>query len=95
MISRIHQNLQESLSYYTQLYIRGRQNCISTITSTQKYYAIAPIVRINQTNLIIFRLRNYKDLESIIEELSALAPNNTLLEMYNEAAKDPYSFFIH
>ena len=36
-----------------QLYIRGRHNCISTITSTQKYYAIAPIVRINQTNLII------------------------------------------
>ena len=77
-----------------QLYIRGRHNCISTITSTQKYYAIAPIVRINQTNLIIFRLRNYKDLESIIEELSALAPKNTLLQMYNEAVKDPYSFLF-
>ena len=77
-----------------QLYIRGRHNCISTITSTQKYYAIAPIVRINQTNLIIFRLRNYKDLESIIEELSALAPKNTLLQIYNEAVKDPYSFLF-
>ncbi len=77
-----------------QLYIRGRHNCISTITSTQKYYAIAPIVRINQTNLIIFRLRNYKDLESIVEELSALAPKSTLLQMYNEAVKDPYSFLF-
>jgi hypothetical protein len=77
-----------------QLYIRGRHNCISTTTSTQKYYAIAPIVKINQTNLIIFRLRNYKDLESIVEELSALAPKSTLLQMYNEAVKDPYSFLF-
>ena len=77
-----------------QLYIRGRHNCISTITSTQKYYVIAPIVRINQTNLITFRLRNYKDLESIVEELSALAPKSTLLQMYNKAVKDPYSFLF-
>ena len=77
-----------------QLYIGGRHNFISTITSIQKYYAIAPIARINQTNIIIFRLRNYKDLESIIEELSALAPKNTLLQMYNEAVKDPYNFYL-
>ena len=48
-----------------QLYIRGRHDCISTITSTQKYYAIAPIIRINSTQLYVFRLRNYKDLEKL------------------------------
>ena len=77
-----------------QLYIRGRHNCISTITSTQKYFAIAPIVRINASQLYVFRLRNYKDLESIVDELSALAPKNTLLDIYNTAIKEPYSFLF-
>ena len=77
-----------------QLYIRGRRNCISTITSTQKYFCVAPIIRINATNLMVFRLRNYKDLESIIEELSALAHKKILLEMYHEAIKEPYSFLF-
>ena len=77
-----------------QLYIRGRHNCISTITSTQKYFAIAPIVRINASQLYVFRLRNYKDLESIVDELSALAPKNTLLDIYNTAVKEPYSFLF-
>ena len=55
-----------------QLYVRGRHNSISTITSTQKYNVIAPIVRVNATQLYVFRLRNYKDLEAIVEELSAI-----------------------
>ena len=34
-----------------QLYIRGRHQCISTITSTQVYKVISPIVRKNITHL--------------------------------------------
>ena len=37
-----------------QLYIRGRHNMISTITSTQKFRAIGNIIRINITELYIF-----------------------------------------
>ena len=77
-----------------QLYIRGRHDCISTITSTQRYYSIAPIVRLNATQLYVFRLRNYQDLESIIEELSALYDKKTLLDMYNLATEKPYSFMF-
>ena len=55
-----------------QLYIRGRHYMISTITSTQVYKQISPIVRKNMTHLFIYRLRNYSDLESIVEELSAV-----------------------
>ena len=50
-----------------QLYIRGRHYMISTITSTQVYKQISPIVRNNMTHLFIYRLRNYGDLESIVE----------------------------
>jgi len=77
-----------------QLYVRGRHNSISTITSTQKYNVIAPIVRINATQLYVFRLRNYKDLEAIVEELSAVADKKTLLEIYHLATDEPFSFLF-
>ena len=50
-----------------QLYIRGRHYMISTITSTQVYKQISPIVRKSMTHLFIHRLRNDGDLESIVE----------------------------
>jgi len=75
-----------------QLYIRGRHNAISTITSVQKYFCLAPIIRINCTQLYVYKLRNYKDLESTLEELSAIYDKKTLLEIYNKATEAPYSF---
>ena len=75
-----------------QLYIRGRHYMISTITSTQVYKQISPIVRKNMTHLFIYRLRNYGDLEAIIEEMSAIYDKKTLLQMYHEAISEPYSF---
>ena len=75
-----------------QLYIRGRHYMISTITSTQVYKQISPIVRKNMTHLFIYRLRNYGDLESIVEELSAIYDKKTLLQIYHEAVSEDYSF---
>jgi len=75
-----------------QLYIRGRHYMISTITSTQVYKQISPIVRKKMTHLFIYRLRNYGDLEAIVEELSAVYDKKTLLQIYHEAVDEPYSF---
>ena len=75
-----------------QLYVRGRHNSILTITSTQKYNVIAPIVRVNATQLYVFRLRSYKDLEAIVEELSAITDKKTLVDIYNAATAQPFSF---
>jgi len=75
-----------------QLYIRGRHYMISTITATQVYKAVSPVIRKNMTHLFIYRLRNYSDLEAIVEELSAVYDKKTLLEMYHEAISEPYSF---
>jgi len=75
-----------------QLYIRGRHYMISTITATQAYKQISPIVRKNMTHLFIYRLRNYADLEAIVEELSAVYDKKTLLEIYHAAIDEPYSF---
>ena len=65
---------------------------ISTIASTQVYKQISPIVRKNLTHLFIYRLRNYGDLESIVEALSAVYDKKALLQIYHEAVDEPYSF---
>jgi len=74
------------------LYTRGRHNSISTITATQKFSSIAPIIRVNATELYVYRLRNYKDLETFIDEVSAVADKKTLLQIYKLATDEPYSF---
>jgi HEPN domain-containing protein len=75
-----------------QLYIRGRHNYISTLTSTQVYRQISPIVRKNMTHLFVFRLRNQADLEAITEEVSAVYGKSKFQEMYNTATSEPFAF---
>ena len=44
------------------------------------------------THLFIYRLRNYADLQAIIEEMGAVYDPKTLLQIYHEAIDGPYSF---
>ena len=44
------------------------------------------------THLFIDRLRNYADLQAIIEEMSAVYSPQALLALYHEAIDEPYSF---
>ena len=62
------------------LYVRGRHNMISTITATQKFNAIHPIIRVNATELYVYRLRNMKDLDNFIDEVSAVLDKKTCLK---------------
>ena len=91
-----------------QLYVRGRHNAINIITSTQKFNALSPIIRVNSRQLFFFRLRNYKEIETMVEELSAVLIKKSsvadtknlqeakklLLEVYNLATEEPYSFLF-
>jgi hypothetical protein len=65
---------------------------ISTITATQVFKAISPIVRKNLTDLYIFRLRNQADLDAIIEEVSAVYDKKTLMKLYRLATDPAYGF---
>ena len=65
---------------------------ISTITATQVYKAVSPAIRKNMTHLFIYRLRNYADLQAIVEEMSAVYSPKILLQIYHEAIDEPYSF---
>ena len=54
------------------LYVRGRHNMISTITTTQKFNAIHPIIRVNATDMYVYRVRNMKDLDTFTDEVPAV-----------------------
>ena len=77
------------------LYIRGRHNQISTITSVKKLRTLSNVIRVNITEIYIYKLRNYKEIESLIEELSALYNKKTILEIYNLATESPHSFLYN
>ena len=40
----------------------------------------------------MYRLRNYKDLETFVEEVSAITDKATILQIYQMATAEPYSF---
>ena len=66
---------------------------ISDITATQKSNAIHPMDRVNTTELYVYRLRNYKDLETFVEQVNPVYDKKTLLALNNDATEEPFSFF--
>jgi len=85
--------MHNSGNVLTSLMIRGRHFGVSSWLSTQKLSAISLVARVNFQAMLVWRLRNYKELESLIEELSALYPKKTLFEIYLAATDEPYSFW--
>ena len=75
------------------LYVRGRHDAISVITSVQYYHTLSPVIRVNATQWCVFTLRNRRDLESLVEALSALATKDEILELYRTATHEPQSFW--
>ena len=65
---------------------------INTITAIQKFNAIHPIIRVNATELYVYRFRNMKDLDTFIDEVSAVLDKKSLLKIYNIATSEPVPF---
>ena len=77
------------------LYTKSRHFGLSVITASQKYNALATIVRVNTSSLYIFKLKNMKEIDTFVEEQSALVDKKKLYEIYNLAVNDqPYSFLF-
>ena len=74
------------------LFMRGRHLMCSTILSTQKYRAMATMIRTNAQFLIVFRLWNHKELLALLKEISAVYPSNVLAKMHEHATEEPFSF---
>ena len=82
---------QEKLLH--QLFVRGRHSMISTIVSSQKVVAVAPIIRVNVSALFVFRLRSYQDLDTLLDEFSALVDSKKVLHaIYRAATSERFGF---
>ena len=75
------------------LLVRGRHMMISTFILTQKLRLAGSILRVNAQAMVVFRLRNRLELDAIVEELSAVYDKKILMEMYQLATAEPYSFW--
>ena len=76
------------------LYTKSRHFGLSVITASQKLNALATIVRVNTSSLYIFKLKNMKEVDTFIEEQSALVDRKTLYQIYKIATEEPYSFLF-
>ena len=77
------------------LYTKSRHFGLSVITASQKYNALAPIVRLNTSSLYIFKLKNMAEVDAFVQEQSALVDKNTVYKIYKLATEDkPYSFLF-
>ncbi len=43
------------------------------------------------TKLYVYRLRNYKDVNTFVDEVSAVHDKKTLLALYNAATVEPFN----
>tara|TARA_R110001592_G_scaffold104960_3_gene295248 strand:+ start:3297 stop:4070 length:774 start_codon:yes stop_codon:yes gene_type:complete len=71
---------------------RYRHYNANLIFSTQSLRGgLSPIIRVNTTDMIIFKVPNLKEIEKIDEEYGGMF-RSRFLTMYLDATKEPYSF---
>jgi hypothetical protein len=81
-------------SWLVTLATRGRHFGVTWIISSQCLNLVGTVIRKNVRCMCIWRLRNYKEIETLCEELSGVYDKNTILELYKHATADPYSFLF-
>jgi GTPase SAR1 family protein len=94
-LADIKRGLPAVSKFVDSLFVKARHWNVSVILSTQKLKLplISPTVRVNVTNLFVFRLRNQSDLwDGLIYEYSALVSKELLYAAYKQAVSIPYNF---
>ena len=84
--------LHSANNVLTSLFVRGRHTGCACWILSQKARVISLIARTNFTFVLVWRMRNSKERDSILEELDALVPRKTLMEMYTIATAEKHSF---
>ena len=77
--------MHSSTNILTSLFVRGRHLGCACWLLTQKLRVVSLICRTNFRWMLIWRLRNSKELLSILEEIDALVDRKLLNEMYSMA----------
>jgi hypothetical protein len=80
-------------SILNSFFTRGRHLQISSLLSVQKLRLVSPTIRVNAQFMLVWRLRNRLELQSLLEEISAVYDMKTLEKMYQMATDEPFSFW--
>jgi hypothetical protein len=81
-------------SHIVTLATRGRHFGCTWVVSSQVLNLVGTVCRKNCRCMCVWRLRNYKEVETLCEELSGVYDKNTLMDMYRVATEEPYSFMF-
>ena len=74
------------------LFTRGRHQNISCWISAQKLTTISTVIRTQTQFYCIGRLRSQKELQALLEEISATYPVKTLQSLYDIATQQDHGF---
>ena len=85
---------QSNGSWLVTLATRGRHMNVTWIISSQCLNLVGTVIRKNCRAMCVWRLRNYKEIETLCEELSGVYDKNTIMELYRHATEEPYSFLF-
>ena len=85
---------QSNGSWLVTLATRGRHMNVTWIISSQCLNLVGPVVRKNVRCMCVWRLRNYKEIDALCEELSGIYDKKTILEVYRHATEEAYSFLF-
>jgi hypothetical protein len=71
---------------------RGRHQCISLFLGAQKLTTMSTVIRTQTQFYCIGRLRSQKELQALLEEISATYPVKTLQSLYDIATQKDHGF---
>ena len=89
-------NAQRNSKALKSLFVKGRHSHISVILSSQKGSLLNPVCRVNADSVYLFKLRNFQDLELMINEFSALVGDKKeMMNIYKQAVEDKQYSFLY
>jgi hypothetical protein len=78
----------------SEYFIRGRKKTASIMFLSQSYYNTPKIIRQNVNYVVILKLGETRDINSLLREVSIGLTKDQLLEMYKEATKIKFDVMI-
>jgi hypothetical protein len=73
---------------------RGRHFGVTWIISSQVLNLCGTVIRKNVRCMLVWRLRNHKEVETLCEELSGIYDAKTIMQLYQHATEEPFSFLF-
>ena len=81
-------------SWMVSLATRGRHFGVTWIISSQVLNLVGTVIRKNCRCMCVWRLRNRREVETLCEELSGVYDKQTVMDLYNHATAEAFSFLF-